>query len=101
MDIRGESVMFARGVCISTFRSFQNQCHVNTSMLGATSVCLVLNIFRKTLHVEGNKIPVSAMSRTNIDYVTSFSCKKNKKLQGASWVAVQQALTYWPSLLPY
>ena len=27
--------------------------------------------------------------------------KTNKKLQGASWVTVQQALTYWPSLLPY
>ena len=25
----------------------------------------------------------------------------NKKLQGASWVAVQQALTFWASLLPY
>ena len=26
--------MFVRGMCISTLLSFQNQCHVNTFMLG-------------------------------------------------------------------
>ena len=30
IDIRGTSVMFVKGMCISTLWSFQNQCHVNT-----------------------------------------------------------------------
>ena len=38
VDIRGTSVMFVKGMCISTLWSFQNQCHVNTLMLEATSV---------------------------------------------------------------
>ena len=33
IDIRGASVMFLRGMCISTLWSFQNQCRVNTFML--------------------------------------------------------------------
>ena len=57
VDIRGESVMFVRGVYISTLWYFHNQCRVNTFTLGATSVCLVLNILGKTLHFEGNKVP--------------------------------------------
>ena len=38
IDIRDASVMFVRGMCISTLWSFQNQCRVNTFMPGATSV---------------------------------------------------------------
>ena len=38
VDIRGTSVMFVKRMCISTLWSFQNQCHVNTLMLEATSV---------------------------------------------------------------
>ena len=54
IDIRGASVMFVIGMCISMLWSFQNQ---YTFMLEATSVSLVLNIFREKTHVEGNKIP--------------------------------------------
>ena len=35
--ISDASVMFVRGMCISTLWSFQNQCRVNTFVLGTTS----------------------------------------------------------------
>ena len=39
--------MFVKGMCISMLWSFQSQCRVNTLMFEATSVSLILNIFKK------------------------------------------------------
>ena len=80
--------MFVRGMCICTLWSFQNQCRVNTFMIGATSVYSVLNFFQeKTLHVEGNKIPKANLKctcrftrRFNLDTVHAMS-RTNRELQ--------------------
>ena len=80
IDIRGASVMFVRGIFISSLWSFQNdqnQCPVNT-------LCLIdFEYFQEKTHVKRNKMPkanlkctcrftrlqtldiIRAMSRTN------------------------------------